>query len=95
MNVVSDIIAQWFQILVVKRLILKLNRMEMGKVFFIDSASASHFCLCVCTIIIHIIYEWHAEARWGGGGGETVYGWKKQQLKNVGEALTLFISNYS
>ena len=23
----------------------------------------------MCTIIKHVIYEWHAEARWGGGGG--------------------------
>ena len=33
------------------------------------------FCVTVCTIIIHIIYERHAEARVRGGGaaGEIVY----------------------
>ena len=37
----------------------------------------------VCTIIIHIIYEWHAQ-----GEGEIVY---TEKLKKVGGELTTFI----
>ena len=51
--------------------------MEVGKVFLeilSPCASASHFCVYVCTIIMHMICEWHGKAR--GGGGDSL------QLKN-------------
>ena len=62
--------------------------MEVGKVFLeilSPCASASHFCVYVCTIIMHIICEWHGKAR----GGDSL------QLKNgkkVDGVLTPFIS---
>ena len=46
------------------------------------SPSASHF---VCPIIIHIIFEWHAEAR----EGEIMYG---RETEKVGGVRTPFIS---
>ena len=44
-------------------------------------------CMYVCTIIIHIIYKWHAEARsvCVGGGGEKkiVYSCKTEKVGGV------------
>ena len=50
--------------------------MEIGKKFkgyFPTPCLSKQPCVYVSTIIIHIICEWHADARECGKGGKTVY----------------------
>ena len=59
MNLVSDSVA--------KKLHFYLNLTEIGTVFrdTFPQCLSKPLCVYVCTIIIHIVCEWHAEARGG------------------------------
>ena len=90
-NLFSDILAQspkiWW-----KRpcFIIKPNGSRKSFYYFFKDTPYPNYskplCVYVCTIIIHIICEWRAEAHRGGGRQSTAV-----KRKKWGRVLTLFI----